>query len=102
MHLFKLAVAAIASTSAVYSLPASDTTEVAAQEKRDAKLDGQGKCNGTSCNFLFQIIACAQGTSNVVLPLPGAEGDHLEYVANYHFKSDEAEWGRRREDLQYL
>ena len=41
MHLFKLAVAAIASTSAVYSLPASDTTEVAAQEKRDAKLDGQ-------------------------------------------------------------
>ncbi|KAK7973358.1 hypothetical protein PG996_007585 [Apiospora saccharicola] len=61
MQFFQLAVAALASASAVYAMPAPGTDTKAAAEKRSGP--DVGECNGTSCYIYFQNIACTQGTS---------------------------------------
>ncbi|KAK8103128.1 hypothetical protein PG984_016274 [Apiospora sp. TS-2023a] len=63
MQFFQIAVAALASASAVYAMPAPGTdTKAAAEKKRDDGLV-QGVCDGTSCTYLFQDLPCTQGTS---------------------------------------
>ncbi|KAK8023651.1 hypothetical protein PG993_011717 [Apiospora rasikravindrae] len=52
MQFFTLAVAAIASASAVYAVPA--------KQGQDPQ---SGACNGYSCNYALQNLPCTQGTS---------------------------------------
>ncbi|KAK8074223.1 hypothetical protein PG994_005122 [Apiospora phragmitis] len=63
MHFSKLAITAIASTSAVYALPKTGPIGTDIQGKRAADEVGSGACNGDSCNYLLQNIKCTQGTS---------------------------------------
>ncbi|KAK7946983.1 uncharacterized protein PG986_011304 [Apiospora aurea] len=76
MQFFKLALAVIASSSAVSAMPTSGTNDAHAVEKRA----DEGVCNGTSCWFRFQNIKCSKGTST-----KQSGAGNGEYCQIHHF-----------------
>ncbi|KAK8070501.1 hypothetical protein PG997_010704 [Apiospora hydei] len=62
MQFSTLLVAAIASASAVYAVPAKQGEDPQANDP-NSDVPSKQACNGFSCNYALQNLPCTQGTS---------------------------------------